>query len=117
MQYDLKTKGSVIVMKYDEYLNACLKFAKDTENWDAENWSWLDRSRWFTTNGGGGYEESCDNANGGIDVAWAYKMDPDKVRKYAPQEFMDCCVEFLDMALNDPSAANDFVKMAYDLFS
>ena len=30
---------------------------------------------------------------------------------------MDRCVEFLDMALNDPSAANDFVKMAYDLFS
>lgn len=27
MQHDLKTKGSVIVMKYDEYLNACLKFA------------------------------------------------------------------------------------------
>lgn len=112
MQHDLKTKGSVIVMTYDEYLNACLKFAKDTENW-----SWLDRSRWFTTNGSGDYEESCDNANGGIDVAWAYKMNPDKVRKYAPQEFMDRCVEFLQLAIDDPSAANDFVKMAYNLFT
>ena len=74
-------------MQYDEYLNACLKFAKDTENW-----SWLD-------------------------VAWAYKMDPDKVRKYAPQEFMDRCVEFLQLAIDDPSAANDFIQMAYDLFS
>lgn len=99
-------------MKYGEYLNACLKFAKDTENW-----SWLDKSCWFTTNGGGDYEESCDNANGGINVAWAYKMNPDEVRKCAPQEFMDRCVEFLDLALNDPSAANDFVQMAYDLFS
>ena len=99
-------------MTYDEYLNACLKFAKDTENW-----SWLDGSRWFTTNGGGDYEESCDNANGGIDVAWAYKMDSDKVRKYATQEFMDCCTNFLQLAMDDPSAANDFVKMAYDLFT
>lgn len=117
MQSNSKTKGLVIAMTYDEYLSACLKFAKDTESEDTESWSWLDRSRWFTTNGNGEYEESSDNANGGIDVAWAYKMNPDKVRKYAPQEFMNRCVEFLDMALNDPSAANDFVKMAYDLFS
>ena len=99
-------------MTYDEYLNACLKFAKDTKTW-----SWLDGSRWFTTNGGGDYEESCDNANGGINVAWAYKMNPDEVRKYAPQKFMDCCVEFLQLSIDDPSAANDFVQMAYDLFS
>ena len=44
-------------------------------------------------------------------------MDPDKVRKYAPQEFMNCCANFLQLAMDDPSAANDFVKMAYDLFS
>lgn len=56
-------------------------------------------------------------ANGGINVAWAYKMNPDEVRKYAPQKFMDCCVEFLNLAIDDPSAANDFVQMAYDLFS
>lgn len=86
-------------MTYNEYLNACLKFAKDTKAW-----SWLDESRWFTT-------------NGGINVAWAYKMSPDEVRKYAPQKFMDCCVDFLNLALDDPSAANDFVQMAYDLFS
>ena len=68
MQHDLKTKGSVIVMKYDEYLNACLKFAKDTENW-----SWLDRSRWFTTNAAVTMRNPVTMQTAAIDVAWAYK--------------------------------------------
>lgn len=73
MQHDLKTKGSVIVMKYDEYLNACLKFAKDTENW-----SWLDRSRWFTTNGGGDYEEWCCTIKVDIENSKGQYIEKDK---------------------------------------
>ena len=99
-------------MKYDEYLAACLKFAKDTRHW-----SYLPSGHFFTTNGDGEYEESSDNANGGIDVKWAFKMTAEQVRKYAPQSFMDCCTDFLQLAVDDPEAANDFVAMAYDLFT
>lgn len=94
-------------MTFQDYLNACLKFAKDTENW-----SWLDRSRWFTTNGGGDYEESCDNANGGIDVSWSFRL-----RAAAPQKFADAFTESLQLAIDDDARDPDQLQAIVDLFT
>lgn len=99
-------------MTFQDYLNACLKFAKDTENW-----SWLDRSRWFTTNGGGDYEESCDNANGGIDVSWSFRLRAYKVRAAAPQKFADAFTESLQLAIDDDARDPDQLQAIVDLFT
>lgn len=99
-------------MTFQDYLNACLKFAKDTENW-----SWLDRSRWFTTNGGGDYEESCDNANCGIDISWSFRLRADKVRAAAPQKFADAFTESLQLAIYDDARDPDQLQAIVDLFT
>lgn len=99
-------------MTFQGYLNACLKFAKDTENW-----SWLDRSHWFTTNGGGDYEESCDNANGGIDISWSFRLRADKVRAAAPQKFADAFTESLQLAIDNDDRDPDQLQAIVDLFT
>lgn len=66
---------------------------------------------------GDGWEESCDNANGGIDVSWAFHLDAKTIRDRAPQKFMDCCTDLLQCGLSDPSTEHDFIQSVYDLFT
>lgn len=63
-------------MKFNDYLSACRQFSKDTAEWGA-----LDSYKFYTTTGDG-WEESCDNASGGIDVSWAFHVDVDSDTAY-----------------------------------
>lgn len=99
-------------MKYDEYLNACLDFAKESKKWYD-----LDPRKPYISTTGDGWEESCDNANGGIDVSWAFHLDAKTIRDRAPQKFMDCCTDLLQCGLSDPSTEHDFIQSVYDLFT
>lgn len=98
-------------MKYNEYLQACLSFASDSQAWDS-------KPHGFFTTTGDGYTETCDNSVGGIDVSWAFKLSPEKVREYAPQEFMDACTDQLALILDDfgNDANQNFLQHIYDLF-
>ena len=53
-------------MTFNDYQLACVKFSKDTQDWSA-----LESGKFYTTLGNG-WNESCDNADGGIDVSWAF---------------------------------------------
>lgn len=72
-------------MIFEDYKKACMQFAKDTKDWDC-----LVSKLHYTTTGDG-WEESCDNQSGGIDVSWAFwanRWDPEKdARKFYEQEY------------------------------
>lgn len=51
-------------MTYYAYLNDCNDFARCSADW-----SDLDPRKPYITTNGHGWQESCDNANGGIDVS------------------------------------------------
>lgn len=72
-------------MTFQDYKNACIKFAVDTKDWGN-----LGRYSRYTTTGDG-WEESCDNSNGGIDVSWAFwgnRNDPEKdARRFYEREY------------------------------
>nr|DAE22820.1 MAG TPA: hypothetical protein [Siphoviridae sp. ct2hZ16] len=81
-------------MTYNDYLTACLSFAKDTAKWAA-----LDHQ--FYTTSGCYWEESCDNNNGGIDVAWAFHRHAAEIRNEAPQHYADAIIELVQVAIDD----------------
>ncbi len=81
-------------MTYNDYLAACLDFAKDTAKWAA-----LDHP--FYTANGPRWEESCDNNNGGIDVSWAFHCHADEIRRDAPQHYADAIIELVQLAIDD----------------
>lgn len=63
-------------MTYNNYLADCLDFSKASAIW-----SELDPRKPYITTNGSGWQESCDNNNGGIDVSWAFhRSSPTSVR-------------------------------------
>lgn len=99
-------------MTYNDYLSACKAFANDTQHWS------YCPQLFYTTTGSpyNIYVESGDNASGGIDVSWAFKMSPEQVEKHAPQQFMDCCTELLRLVI-DGDCDSDFLESIYSLFT
>lgn len=56
-------------MTFDNYILSCNQFAEDTADWAA-----LDPYKQYVAVGGGGWVETCDNAENGIDVSWAFGL-------------------------------------------
>lgn len=83
----LLTQGEFIELfkyNYEAYLESCLAFAKDTTTWDN-----LPRSQHYTTDGHESWEESCDNAHGGLDVRWAFHRAEDYIKSTCLRQFYD----------------------------
>lgn len=98
-------------MKYNEYLSDCIDFAEKSESWNE-----LDHSKPFITTNGNGWQETCDNANGGIDVSWAFHLTADEIRADAPQQYADAITELLQLAIDDEWTA-DQLQSIVDQFS
>ena len=98
-------------MTYEEYLSECKDFARDTAKW-AE----LDRYQFYTTNGNG-WNESCDNGNGGISIAWAFHQTDSEIEAEAPQQFANEFVAQLQAAIDNEATEPDQLQCIVDLFS
>lgn len=84
-------------MLIQEYVKSCIQFSHDTYKW-AE----LDDTKFYTTTPNGGWEETCDNAHGGLDVSWAFKLTSGKIKEFGPQEFVNrCCEEITALIDNE----------------
>lgn len=85
-------------MNISEYIDACIKFAKDTKSWS----DLPQPGSCFTTEHSADlWTETSDNAHGGIDVSWAFHMPVSSIRKYAPQVFVDSLLEEIELAADD----------------
>lgn len=74
------------------------------------------RKPYITTNGHG-WQESCDNANGGIDVSWAFHQDPADIFDYAAQHFADSFTQLLQLAIDNDDRDPDQLQAIVDLFT
>lgn len=76
-------------MTYNEYLDICQIFARDSEAWLG-----IDDGAFYTTaQTSAGWEESCDNAHGGLDVSWAFHKTEKEVKEEAPGMYARLIVE------------------------
>ena len=83
-------------MNIKEYTEICLDFAKESSDWMR-----LDERQHYTTCSQGGWYESCDNADGGIDVSWAFHESESYIRECAPQNFVDKLLQIVQVAIDD----------------
>lgn len=96
-------------MTYTNFLLDCLDFAKKSSDW-------ADLDHPFYTTNGNGWQESCDNNCGGIDVSWAFHCRADDIRKDAPQHYADAIIELVQLAIDDGWDA-DTMQSLVDQFS
>ena len=76
-------------MTYNEYLESCLIFSHDSQQYIG-----LDGTKFYTTpQNGTGWEESCDNSHGGLDVSWAFHFSEEKVKEEAPSMYARQIIE------------------------
>lgn len=82
-------------MTLDQYTSTAIKFAKDTANWYH-----LDDYKWYTTNGRN-WEESDDNANGGLPIDWAFHLTEDEIKQCAAENFIETAREEIQAAIDN----------------
>lgn len=99
------------VMTYQNYLADCISFSSESSKWGA-----IERGTYYTTNGTG-WQESCDNNNGGIDVSWAFHLHANEVRAAAPQKFADAFSELLQLAIDNDDRDPDQLQAIVNLFA
>ena len=67
-------------MTYNEYAAACKNFSRNSQEWIG-----MDSRKFYTTSQTSeGWEESCDNAHGGLDVSWAFHRAEKDIEEEAP---------------------------------
>lgn len=71
-------------MTVKEYTDSCIKFSKDTKSWFE-----LYNDHFYTTGSSSYWEETVDNAVGGIYIDWAFHLSVKEIRERAPQEFVN----------------------------
>lgn len=86
-------------MTYEKYLNSCLEFAKDTASWgyDAIRQS----TNMFVTGQTQWWEETCDNAHGGLGVEWAFKLDEKTIREECPGYYAAYIIAWVRSSLDN----------------
>ncbi len=82
-------------MTVQEYTQNCIKFAEDSKEWGG-----IDPYKFYTT-AHNGWEESSDNASGGIDVSWAFHMKPDEIKEQAAQQLLDNVLQIMRLMADD----------------
>lgn len=82
-------------MTFDNYLDACKRFREDSRDWSA-----LETGKHYTTTGEG-WVESCDDADGGIDVSWAFWQNGWNVDEEARSRYDAAYRDMLRLADDD----------------
>ena len=70
-------------MTFENYVKSCKQFAAETAEWGG-----IEPSQYYTTVDPYGWDETCDNAHGGLHIEWAFHMDERKIDKYADDEYI-----------------------------
>lgn len=83
-------------MNLEEYIICCKHFAHDTEGWGG-----LADCKFYTTDGVGCWDESCDNAHGGLDIAWAFHCTDAEIESDAKWRYDSELEQELNDALDD----------------
>lgn len=97
--------------KIDWYTRCCLLFAEDTANREA-----LNRQLFYTTYELNGWRETPHNEHGGIDVSWAFHLDPDEIKAKATNEFLAIVANELDnVDVKDPEDVQDCLRYVKSL--
>lgn len=96
-------------MKYSEYLNGALQFARDSKKWGG-----MMSGKFYVTTGDN-WLDSCDNAEGGLDISWAFHEKADDIRAAAPQHFINELVENVEQGLGEEFDEQQW-KTTLDLF-
>lgn len=96
-------------MKYADYLKGALAFARDSQNWSA-----MPNDKFYITTGCD-WDETCDNAEGGLDISWAFHEKADDIRAAAPQHFINELVENVEQGLGEEFDEQQW-KATLDLF-
>lgn len=78
------------------YVESCLKFASDSKDWGG-----IDGYRHYSSDGSGGWYESCDNAQGGLDVSWAFHRGENEIIGNAPHAFIDFLLESVEQGIEE----------------
>lgn len=99
-------------MTFQDYLTDCLDFSKASQTWSA-----LDPRKPYITTNGSGWQESCDNNNGGIDVSWAFHLPAAAIYDNAAQHFADSFSELLQLAIDNDDRDPDQLQAIVDLFT
>lgn len=95
-------------MLLHDYIESCIKFAADTKDWAG-----LDSYKYYTATQNGNWEESCDNAHGGLGVDWAFLLSESNVMRFAPEWFIRECHDKL-ISLIDNNVDYDTLRKAID---
>lgn len=82
-------------MLLKDYIESAKTFAKETKDWGS-----LNEYAYYTTNGNG-WDESCDNAPGGIDISWAFHESAEKIEKEAGQHFINEIADRLEQGIDE----------------
>lgn len=83
-------------MTITAYTNAAIKFAKDSADWAD-----MDPRAFYSTSNTDIWEETCDNAHGGLLLDWAFHLSEDEIRASAPQKMLDQLASMLDQAIDE----------------
>lgn len=78
----------------EKYVESVKNFVNDTKKWNG-----LDEYNFYTSDDFGNWIESSDNANGGLDLSWAFQKDPnfDEIRRH----FIDLIKEELEFLIQN----------------
>lgn len=82
-------------MLLKDYISAAKTFAAETQEWGNLN------GYSFYTTTGDTWEESCDNASGGLDISWAFHEDSAAIEKEAGQHFIDEIAARLEQGIDE----------------
>lgn len=94
------------------YAEICKSFSKDTSEWGG-----LDDFKFYTTKGAS-WEETSDNAHGGVDVSWAFHLPDDDIEMRAAEELFEQLMNELDLADSDGWYSDSFrFRKIYDKFN
>lgn len=96
-------------MLIEEYKEVCIQFAKETKDWNQ-----LNKYKYYTSNGNS-WEESCDNAHGGLDISWAFQMKENKIKELAPQKFVDLIKEEIQTAIDNDLSSDEIGELVNTL--
>lgn len=84
-----ETNGMDTIISFEDYEAACLSFAKATKDFGGLN----DTDHYTTsTYGDAGYggsvEKTSDNAHGGLNVRWAFRLTSAEIKKRIREEYV-----------------------------
>lgn len=89
------------IIRIEDFIEQAQKFAVDTKEWGG-----LDKYKQYTT-GQGNWEESSDNAEGGLDLKWAFQKSKKFIEDNSKNEYISDLCENSIACIDNIAGADD----------